>query len=432
MNTIDYRGRGEAPESWSRAAPIIERSPLAMVEVEGPGHAIRFVNAAFCRLVGHTQGELIGRRFEAIVSNGESCVPLLDKVYQTGQGEMQVVAVKDTEEPVFWVYAMWPALDAEARPERVIIQMTRSLQLHQNTTALNEALLLGALRQHELREEAEKANVQLVKEVAKREEVARSLEEAKEELRGHADSLENVVVERTTQLRASMGELEAFSYSLVHDLRAPIRAIQGFAQMALEMPRDEIGPCALELLNRVVKAAARMDSLIQDVLSLSQLIRLPMKLTTVDVNLLVSDLVKERPELAEPRARITIESPLLPVRAHEATLSQCLTNLLGNAVKFTRPGERPVVRVWSEEIAATATSGAMVRLWVEDRGIGIHPEAHKVIFEIFQRLHTSAQYEGTGIGLAIVRKAVERMGGQVGVESEVGKGSRFWVELPKG
>ncbi len=403
-------------ERRSRSAPIIERAPLPMVEVEGPEHRVCFVNDAFCRLVQSNRCELVGRCFEEIVSNGEICRPLLDKVYQTGEFETQVVPDKDAADAVFWVYAMWPALDEEARPERVIIQMTQSVHFHRNAAEMNEALLLSALRQHELREEAEKANARL--------------EETKKELRMHADSLEQTVAERTTQLRESVGELEAFSYSLVHDLRAPIRAIQGFTQMALEMPQGEIGQEAIELLGRVVKAAARMDSLIQDVLSLSQVLRAPVKKETVDVDVLVSDLVKERPELGEPQATVVIEHPLLPMLGHEATLSQCLTNLLSNAVKFVQRGKKPLVRVWSEE--REEAGSAVVRLWVEDNGIGIDTRGHKRIFEMFQRLHTTAEYEGSGIGLAIVGKAMERMGGRVGVDSTPGQGSRFWVELPKG
>lgn len=431
MNDAEGSTRNEGKMGLrSRTAPIIERAPLPMVEVEGPEHRVCYVNAAFCRLVQRTHDELIGCRFEEIVSNGAICVPLLNKVYATGEFETRVIPDGSGGNGVYWVYAMWPALDAEERPERVIIQMTQSVDFHRNAAAMNEALLLGALRQHELREEAEKANARLLVEVEERNQVARSLEAARAELREHADTLESTVSERTMQLRASVGELEAFSYSLAHDLRAPVRAIQGFTQMALDMPQEEIGTEALELLKRVVKAAARMDSLIKDVLSLSQVIRLPMKMETLSVDSLVRDLVKERPELSESKADVTIEGRLLPMSGHEALLSQCLTNLLSNAVKFTRPGEKPVVRVWSEE--RMTEMQPMVRLWVADRGIGIGPEAHAVIFEIFQRLHGSTQYEGSGIGLAIVRKAVERMGGRVGVESTPGEGSRFWLELPKG
>jgi signal transduction histidine kinase len=120
---------------------------------------------------------------------------------------------------------------------------------------------------------------------------------------------------------------------------------------------------------------------------------------------------------------IMLKTPLLPVLGHEASLTQCLTNLLSNAVKFVAHGVKPQVLVRTELLNDT------VRLWVQDNGLGIPRQAQAKIFEIFQRLHKESEYEGTGIGLAIVRKAVERMGGRVGVESEPGKGSRFWLEL---
>ena len=231
------------------------------------------------------------------------------------------------------------------------------------------------------------------------------------------------------QLTASMEELEAFAYSLAHDLRAPVRAIHGFTQFALEMPNAEVGRSAAEMLQRVIKAAARMDSLIQDVLALTQVIRRPISISPVNVDALVRTLIDERPELSMPRAQVTIASPLLPVIAHEATLSQCVTNLLSNAVKFVQSGETPQVNVWSE--MRSREGSLKVRLWVEDKGIGVPVADRARIFEIFQRLQSSSAYEGSGIGLAIVRKAIERMGGRAGVESpEQGRGSRFWLELP--
>ncbi|MCX6921684.1 MAG: ATP-binding protein [Verrucomicrobia bacterium] len=217
-------------------------------------------------------------------------------------------------------------------------------------------------------------------------------------------------------------ELEAFSYSLSHDLRAPLRAISNFSSMLLEDHRGDLGPDAA-LLEKVVNAAKRMDQLIRDVLVLSRISREELHLETVDLDRVVRQVMQERPELQMPRAQVCIEGRLPAVRGHEASLTQCLANLLGNAVKFVSRGVTPQVRVFAE------ANGEMVRLWVTDNGIGIAPEERKKIFEMFQRLHSQKEYEGTGIGLAIVKRTVERMGGKVGVESELGKGSRFWVEL---
>jgi signal transduction histidine kinase len=112
------------------------------------------------------------------------------------------------------------------------------------------------------------------------------------------------------------------------------------------------------------------------------------------------------------------------VLAYEPTLNIIITNLLLNALKFIVPGEKPRITVWSEQVEGR------VRLWVEDNGIGIHPDGLNKIFGVFQRLHPIDKYPGTGIGLAIVQKGIERMGGKVGVESDLGKGSRFWIQLP--
>jgi signal transduction histidine kinase len=240
-------------------------------------------------------------------------------------------------------------------------------------------------------------------------------------LKANAD-LERRVEERTAQLRQSIGELEAFSYSLSHDLRAPLRAVSNFTTLVLEENRAKLGKDAL-LLDNAVRAARRMDQLILDVLTLSRISRQELQTGKVNLDSLVRQVILERPEFHAPKAEVRIESPLPAVRGHEASLTQCLTNLLSNAVKFVPRGVTPQVRIYAE------TRGGKLRLWVADNGIGIPPQAREKIFGIFHRLHSPAEYEGTGIGLAIVRKAVERMGGCVGVESEEGRGSRFWIEL---
>ncbi len=439
MNTTSPGGPTfslHAPSSLS--APLIERAPLPMVEVEGPQYRICFVNPAFCRLVGVDRESLLGHPFAEIVSNAATCVPILDRVYQTGGSETQMVPDSAEPDAACWLVAMWPALGAEG-PVRVIITLTRSAPFRQDMVAVNEALLLGALRQHELREISETATARLHAEIADRIHAEQRLRQAQIELRAKADTLESTVLERTAELRASIGHLEAFSYSLVHDLRAPVRAIHGFTQMVLEMPRSEVAPAAAELLRRVITASTRMDSLIQDVLSLSQVVSQPIKTGPVDVDTLVRALISERPEMSPPRAHVQVVGPLLGMHGHEAYLSQCLTNLLTNAVKFVPPGQVPELRIWSELRPAPAPpapgenpppASPVVRLWVDDQGIGIAPENQKKIFEIFQRLHHASQYEGSGIGLAIVSKAMLRMHGRVGVEPGHPRGSRFWLELP--
>jgi signal transduction histidine kinase len=443
---ISTAGSSAPPNRPSRLAPIIERSPLPMVEVEGRNHVVCFVNSAFCDLLQKRRENLIGQPFESIVCNGRKCVELLDRVYETGEGKTHTEPDESDAAPAYWLYAMWPALNENEQPERVVIQLTKTTQFRQNAAAMNEALLLGGLRQHELREAAEKSNESLQAEIVERRRIEAALHAAQEQLRANADKLEQTVTQRTSELQASLGELEVFAYSLAHDLRAPVRAIHGFTQLVLEMPREQWNSSTVELLQRVMTAAIRMDSLIQDILDLCNVIRRPITISPVNVDELLHALVHERPELSPPRARIKIESPLPRVLAHEATLSQCLTNLLSNAVKFVEPGAVPNVRIWAEELRTSSTRepGApdstpsldapphsLVRIWVGDQGIGIDAEAHDRIFEIFQRLHGATQYEGSGIGLAIVRKAVQRMGGRVGLESQLGKGSRFWLELPK-
>jgi PAS domain S-box-containing protein len=250
-----------------------------------------------------------------------------------------------------------------------------------------------------------------------------ALAQAQSDLKRYAEGLEQTVADRTEKLSRTVGELEAFSYSLSHDLRAPLRAIQGFSHMFLEDHKDKLAPRAADMLGKVIASANRMDRLILAVLAFTQVSQQEIKVERVDVEKLIRELIHERPELQA--AEIRISSPLLAVLGDEASLTQCITNLLGNAVKFVAQGVRPEVEI------STEAKGERVRVWFVDNGIGIEEGGQQRLFGLFQRQHASEEYEGTGMGLAIVRKAAQRMHGEVGVESEAGKGSRFWIELPK-
>jgi signal transduction histidine kinase len=147
----------------------------------------------------------------------------------------------------------------------------------------------------------------------------------------------------------------------------------------------------------------------------------------VELDGLLAEVLRHmEPQVEQVRAVVDIERPLPVVFGQRAVLIQVFTNLVGNALKFIPPGAEPRVRIWAED------RGANVRVWVEDDGIGVRPEHRDKIFRVFERLHGQKAYPGTGIGLAIVKKGVERLGGTVGVESEPGRGSQFWLELPKG
>ena len=250
-----------------------------------------------------------------------------------------------------------------------------------------------------------------------------ALEAAQAKLEEHAKNLETTVQERTAELREANAELEAFCYSLSHDMQGPLRAIRSYTEMVFENSGPQMSATERDYLQRVSSAAVRLDRLIQDVLAFSRASREPGEPERVEPERVLRAIIAERPDMQPPAAEIRIEGPLPAVRGNEASLTQCLTNLLSNAVKFVAPGITPQVRIYSER------REDRVRLWVEDNGIGINKEAQEKIFELFHRAHRSGHYEGTGLGLAIVRKAAERMGGQVGVESAPGAGSRFWIDL---
>jgi PAS domain S-box-containing protein len=233
--------------------------------------------------------------------------------------------------------------------------------------------------------------------------------------------LERQVQERTVQLEEIIGELEAFSYSISHDMRAPLRAMEGYAKALVMDYQDRLDPQGRHWLDRINRSAHRLDSLIKDVLAYSKVAKEEIELSPVDLTGLIEDIIATNPEFQPVQARIVVEKPLHRVLGHEAYLTQCVTNLLSNAIKFGRDGVAPVILIRSERL------DGKVRLWFEDNGIGIDPAHHARIFQIFGQVYPEETYGGTGIGLAIVRKAVQRMNGEVGVESQLNKGSRFWL-----
>lgn len=264
--------------------------------------------------------------------------------------------------------------------------------------------------------------VLVFRDFTERQNAEKALREAQRKLSLHAAELEATVAERTARLLETVNDLQSFSYSIAHDMRAPLRAMGTFAKLLMdELPADSVTPEAKMYCERILIGAARLDNLINDALNYTKAALEEFPLQEVALSKLMRGLLDTYPNLHAENTDISIEGDLPVVLGNESLLTQCFSNLLGNAVKFVAPGVRPKVRVWSQ------SADGFARIWIEDNGIGIPRHAQSRLFAMFQKLDN--QYEGTGIGLAIVRKVVERMGGKVGVESEPDQGSRFWVDL---
>jgi PAS domain S-box-containing protein len=259
------------------------------------------------------------------------------------------------------------------------------------------------------------------RDITERKRAEDALRLAHAQLADKASQLETIVQQRTLKLRETIGELEAFSYSIAHDMRAPLRSLQGFSEILLAEYAGKLDADGRRFLQRIAASAGRMDKLIQDVLNYSRVVRGESSLEKVDMEQLLHGIVETYPVFEPDKVDIVLQGPFPSVLGNEPMLMQVFSNLMGNAVKFVAPGVKPRVKVWSER------GTTQVRFFVQDNGIGIAPDQHEKIFAIFQQV--SKEFEGTGIGLAIVKKAIERMGGKIGLQSELDQGTTFWVDV---
>jgi signal transduction histidine kinase len=233
------------------------------------------------------------------------------------------------------------------------------------------------------------------------------------------EQLEVRIAERTR-------ELETFNYSVSHDLKAPLRGIEGYSRLLLEEYADKFDEQGRQFLRNVRDATRQMNRLLNDLAAYSRLERRELHAEPVDLQGLVQALLIGHAEEIKARgAAVNVTVPVAIVGADRDGLATALRNLLENALKFTRDMPNPKIEIGGRD------TGDSCILWVRDNGIGFDMKFHDKIFAIFQRLHRSEDYPGTGVGLAIVKKTMERMGGRVWAESEPGKGATFYLEIPK-
>jgi PAS domain S-box-containing protein len=376
--------RAARPFRDSRFQRLFETAKDGILILDGTTHKILEVNPCFATLVGSKKEEIQSKDLAeiAIFPDKEKLHQFLEKL--------------DTEGSVRFEHLVPSTGQSQAR---VLEFVCNRYQENGRSVIQCNVRDISEWREHE-----------------------RQLREVLQDLATAKEQLEARVLERTADLQQRNAELEAFSYSLSHDLRAPIRSIVSFTQLALEEFGLKVGPRATEYLQKAVASAQRLDHLILDVLAFSKATRNKVYSETIDLDALLHGILQERPEWNPPHAEVIVERPLLAIVGDRASMTQCLTNLLDNGVKFVRPGIAPQLRVWTQRV------GSRVRVCIADNGIGIPDSAQSRVFELFQRAHNG--YEGYGIGLAIVRRAADRMHGTVSLSSEPGKGSTFCLDLP--
>lgn len=281
----------------------------------------------------------------------------------------------------------------------------------------------------EVRQKLELLNEQLEKKVEDR--TAALITEigerrkAEEEVRRLNAELERRVVERTEQLETANQDLESFSYSVSHDLKAPLRAINGFSQLLIEEYGDKIEPKAKELLDVIGDRARHMGKLMDDILTFSRAGRQELFLGEIDMDQLARSVVSDL-LLANPATTAKIEiGTLQPARGDLSAVRQILTNLVSNAIKFSSERERPLIEIGFRD------GGQENSYYVKDNGVGFDMKYADKLFGVFQRLHGREAFDGTGIGLAIVKRFVTKLGGRIWAEGKVNEGSVFHFTLPK-
>jgi light-regulated signal transduction histidine kinase (bacteriophytochrome) len=245
------------------------------------------------------------------------------------------------------------------------------------------------------------------------------------ERRRAVERLEQRVAARTAEIRQKNEELKAFAYTVSHDLKAPLRGIAGYAQELERRHSAGFGERARFCLRQILTATRNLDRLIEDLLHYARLDAETPTLSDVNVTALIESILKDlQPVISDQRAQVVLNLAPMTLRAWERGLRQVLCNLVDNALKYSRQANPSSIRIITEDL------GDMFRIAVADNGIGFDMQYHDRMFGLFNRLVRQEEFDGTGAGLAIVKKVMDKMGGRVRAESSPGLGATFYVELP--
>ncbi|MDD1718213.1 MAG: PAS domain S-box protein, partial [Methanoregulaceae archaeon] len=406
----DITDRKKAEEAIRRAnaynRSLIEASldPLVTINPDG---TISDVNDATVRVTGVRRNELIGTDFSRYFTEPEKAKAGYEKVFRDGSVTDYGLEIRHRNGQIIPVLYNATVYTDESGAIAGVFAAARDVTERKRA----EDALLTAYnelddRVKERTKELVKANSDLEKEIAERKATAEELKKKSEEL-----------------ARSNM-ELQQFAYIASHDLQEPLRAISGFTELLEKRYKGQIDAKADQYINFILEGTKQMHQVIQDLLAYSRVQTKAHEIGLTDMNKAYEQaLLNLHGSISQKKAVITAE-PLPEVFADGTQMTQLFQNLIGNALKFQRPDITPVIHVDAR------LNNDKWEFSVTDNGIGIEPRFTERIFKIFQRLHAKGEYEGTGIGLAICKRIVERHGGEISVESEPGKGSRFFFTIP--
>ena len=389
-----------------------DRSPQPLIAVEGKTHIIRYVNKAFEKLAGKNESELFGHRFEDAIPEGQEnkCVPLLDRVFTTGNPEVLLDQKhSEIDPPVYWSYFVWPMLGIpNKKPIGLMVQITdstESMKDKKKSVEANQQLLLSSVKQHELSEQ---------------------FELTAKELQFKTEELEGIIGIVSHDLRAPLVNVKGFGNELKKDyqnlagLLSQIDVPPNISKQ-LRFIFEKSVPQSVDL---ILSSADSMDNLVKRLIEVARLGLAEIIPEKIDMNEIMRRVLANlKIKLKHAGAKVKTEN-LPGCWADRDHVAGIFTNLVDNSVKYLDPNRQGEIRISGKE------ENGRVVYCVEDNGVGIAIEDQSRIFDLFTRLVQTAHEGGEGMGLSIIKRMIDRNNGQIWIESEKGKGSKFYVALP--
>jgi len=376
QNAELQRARANADALLAQYTDLYDFAPAGYLTLDPEG-AIRQLNLSGARLLGLERSRLLKRRFGLFVAEGDrrAFSDFLQKVFASEAKQCCEVTLTQAGPHPFFVRIEGTRSADGQECLAVVVDLTERKHAEQEIGRLNQ-------------------------------------------------TLEQRVVARTAQLQAANKELESFSYSVSHDLRAPLRAIDGFARILDEDYAARLDDEGRRVLGTICSEARRMGQLIDDLLAFSRMNRRHVELAPIDMTALAQTVFDEHAARVPGRQLQFKVQPLPPAQGDRAMLRQVLANLISNAIKYTRPRDTAEIEIGGH------TEGEENLYYVKDNGVGFEMKYAGKLFGVFQRLHNEDEFEGTGVGLALVQRVIHRQGGRVWAEAELNAGSTFYFTMP--